>query len=64
MEKEQLRLEILRLCNRHDFTVEMVIARAKELEKYIFDVEVKVVTEAPSSGKASKKSKGNTDILS
>lgn len=34
-ENATLRLEIVRLCHRHDQSASVIIARAKELEAYI-----------------------------
>jgi hypothetical protein len=62
VEKEQLRLEILKLCNRHDHTADLVIAKAKLLEAYVTGKIEAVPVEAEKS--ASKKSKGNSNIFS
>lgn len=35
MSPEQIRLECLKLVNRHDWTADMVVDRAKVFERYI-----------------------------
>lgn len=41
--RAEARLEILKLVNRHDHTAELIVARAKALEEYVFSEEPKKV---------------------
>ena len=59
MDKDEIRLECLRLWHRHDRTPNQVIEMAKEYEKYILDVSEK--KEEKSSTR--KKPIGNPDLF-
>jgi hypothetical protein len=60
MDKDEIRLECLRLWHRHDRTPAQVIEMAKEYEKYVLDVQEKKVEEKSSR---SKKPIGNPDLF-
>lgn len=59
MDKDEIRLECLRLWHRHDRTPAQVIEMAKEYEKYVLDVQEK--KEEKSS--RPKKPIGNPDLF-
>lgn len=67
MDRESVRLEILKLVNRHDHTAEMMIAKAKLLEGYVFgdskQAQSKTNEKGSSFSKSNKKS-DTADVLS
>lgn len=64
MNRELIRLEILKVTFRKDRTPEMNIIEAKAIEEYVFaDIDEKADEKSPAK-KAGRPKAGNSDLLS
>lgn len=66
MTRDEIRLELVKLTHRHDKTPEENVGRAKELEKYVFEVEGTGDEDSSPVSAMTKRPKkaGNVDPLS
>lgn len=66
MTPEEIRFEVLRLCNRNDHPAVQVITRAKEYEAFVSGIPAEEIEEPETVGLSKKKGKrtANPDILS
>lgn len=66
MTRHEVRIEILKLCHRHDYGPEQILDRAKKLESWVMEGEKNPVQEDKASthrAPSKKKSSGNADDI-